>query len=465
MTVEQIAEVRAQYLVDASSSSVPVGYKKTEAGIIPDDWIATTIGDVTAWLSGGTPSRERLDFWQGNIPWISGSTLKTLEISTSDQHLTFEGVNAGSKMAPLNSTLMLVRGSALHSEIRAGLVVERVCFNQDVKALIPKPDVLPKFLTIYILAMESELLKLVSSAGNSAGVLDTELVKKFKFLKPSISEQTAIANALSDVDALIQELEKLIAKKQAIKTATMQQLLTGRTRLPQFAHHPDGRKKGYKPSELGEIPEDWEVLVYGDVFTFLSTSTNSRADLSDSGDYGYIHYGDIHTKWNNKLDLSKSTIPRISSELVNSDFIENGDIIMADASEDYAGIGKSVEVINVHANKVVAGLHTFLLRDKSKVYVDGFRGYLHCIPAVKTTFDRLATGMKVYGISKNNLFVVPIPVPPREEQVSITSMLSEMDLEIQALDQRLNKTRQIKQGMMQELLTGKTRLVKPAEPA
>jgi type I restriction enzyme S subunit len=99
------------------------------------------------------------------------------------------------------------------------------------------------------------------------------------------------------------------------------------------------------------------------------------------------------------------------------------------------------------------------------VYVDGFRGYLHCIPAVKTTFDRLATGMKVYGISKNNLFVVPIPVPPREEQVSITSMLSEMDLEIQALDQRLNKTRQIKQGMMQELLTGKTRLVKPAEPA
>ena len=75
----------------------------------------------------------------------------------------------------------------------------------------------------------------------------------------SSNEQTAIANALSDVDALIQELEKLIAKKQAIKTATMQQLLTGRTRLPQFAHHLDGRKKGYKPSELGEIPEDWDV--------------------------------------------------------------------------------------------------------------------------------------------------------------------------------------------------------------
>src|SRR5690606_17625591 len=94
-------------------------------------------------------------------------------------------------------------------------------------------------------------------------------IANYQIPVPEKSEQTAIANALSDVDALISELEKLIAKKQAIKTATMQQLLTGRTRLPQFALRDDGSPKGTKPSELGEIPEDWEVLKLGHLARFF----------------------------------------------------------------------------------------------------------------------------------------------------------------------------------------------------
>ena len=290
----------------------------------------------------------------------------------------------------------------------------------------------------------------------------TTTFRKLKLPLPGIKEQTAIANALSDVDALISELEKLIAKKQAIKTATMQQLLTGRTRLPQFALHEDGTPKSYKQSELGEIPEDWEVKAYGEIFTFLSTSTNSRADLSNNGDYGYIHYGDIHTKWNNKVNFEIMDLPMISKHLARSAFIEDGDVIMADASEDYNGIGKSIEVFNLGNKKTIAGLHTFLLRDKEGLLSNGYRGYLHSIPVVKSAFDRLATGMKVYGISKNNLSVVLVPVPSKEEQSAIANFLSDIDEEILALEQRLGKTRQIKQGMMQELLTGKTRLVAPA---
>ena len=134
---------------------------------------------------------------------------------------------------------------------------------------------------------------------------------------------------------------------------------------------------------------------------------------------------------------------------------------MADASEDYQGIGKSVEIFNIRNKKIVAGLHTFLLRDKNKILADGFRGYLHAISTVKAAFDRLATGLKVYGISKNNLTKIFLPVPSIEEQTAIAKILADMDSEIQALEKRLVKTRQIKQGMMQELLTGKTRLVQP----
>ncbi|WP_432652945.1 restriction endonuclease subunit S [Providencia rettgeri] len=313
------------------------------------------------------------------------------------------------------------------------------------------------FFSYLVNVLRDQVMQLVT--GSTVYHLYGSDMAKFEFAFPSKEEQTAIANALSDVDALISELEKLIAKKQAIKTATMQQLLTGRTRLPQFALLEDGSKKGTKKSELGEIPEDWEVKTYGEVFTFLSTSTNSRADLSEDGDFGYVHYGDIHTEWNNKLDLNKERLPRISKNIVSSAFVMDGDLIMADASEDYEGIGKTVEVFNVGDKQLVAGLHTFLLRDKEKVLADGFRGYLHSIPAVKSSFDRLATGMKVYGISKNNLSSVCIPVPSLEEQATIATTLSDMDAEIQALEQRLGKIRQIKQGMMQELLTGKTRLV------
>src|ERR1035437_143633 len=163
---------------------VTPGYKQTEVGVIPENWEATTIGGNSKWLSGGTPRRNNAEFWSGTIPWISGSTLKTVEISSSDQFLTADAVSAGSKMAPVDSTLLLVRGSALHSEIRAGLVVAPVAFNQDVKALIPNATLEPKFLTYYILAHSDQMLKLVSSAGNSAGVLDTELVQNFDLLKP-----------------------------------------------------------------------------------------------------------------------------------------------------------------------------------------------------------------------------------------------------------------------------------------
>jgi restriction endonuclease S subunit len=209
----------------------PKGYKSSEFGNIPDDWSLSTIGAHTTWMSGGTPNRNNEEFWNGSIPWISGSTLKSFEISTSNQFLSEEAVTAGSKMAPIGAVLFLVRGSALHNEIRAGMVVAPVAFNQDVKALIPTKGLDSRFLTFFFLAMESELLKLVSSAGNSAGVLDTELIKNFKLFLPLQHEQTAIATILTDMDEEIQTLQKRLAKTRQIKQGMMQELLTGKTRL------------------------------------------------------------------------------------------------------------------------------------------------------------------------------------------------------------------------------------------
>lgn len=190
-----------------------------------------SLATVTSWLSGGTPDRANASFWTGTIPWISATTLRQIEVSDSDQKVSLGAVHSGSKMAPLNSTLLLVRGSALHSEIRASLVTAPVCFNQDVKALVPSPMLVPKFLTYSIHGNASRLLRLVTSAGNTAGVLATPILQSFTIWLPSRSEQEKIVSVLDDVTQEIAKLELRLAKAQAIKQGMMQQLLTGRTRL------------------------------------------------------------------------------------------------------------------------------------------------------------------------------------------------------------------------------------------
>ena len=137
----------------------------------------------------------------------------------------------------------------------------------------------------------------------------------------------------------------------------------------------------------------------------------------------------------------------------------DGDLIMADASEDYEGIGKSVEIVNLNDRKMVAGLHTHLLRGVKEVIAVGFRGYLQYIPAIRNALRSLATGISVYGISKNQVKNIEVALPSVEEQTAIATILSDMDAEITTLEQKRDKTRALKQGMMQELLTGKTRLI------
>lgn len=217
---------------------------------------------------------------------------------------------------------------------------------------------------------------------------------------------------------------------------------------------------GHKQTEIGIIPNNWELKTYGECFDFLSTATYSRAELTDNDEVQYVHYGDIHTRWNFVLDISKSFLPTIPPNKVkNYNLVKDGDVIMADASEDYEGVGKSVEVKNVENKRIIAGLHTFLLRDSNQQIEPGFKAYLHINSLVKKQFDRLATGMKVYGVSKNNLKKVLIPLPKdKSEQTAIATTLSDVDALIENLEKLITKKRNIKQGVMQELLTGEKRL-------
>jgi len=212
-------------------------------------------------------------------------------------------------------------------------------------------------------------------------------------------------------------------------------------------------------TEIGLIPEDWSIISYNDAFIFLPTATYSRADLSEDSEIFYVHYGDIHTKFHSFLDFDKFSLPSISSEKVKGfSLLEEGDLIIADASEDYAGICKSIEVKNLKDKKAISGLHTFLLRSKKGIFEKGFLGYLNHNRLIKVQFDRLATGLKVYGVSKNNLrrVLIPYPKDPKEQE-AIAKALTDADNLIEKLDELITKKKNIKRGAMQELLTGEKR--------
>ncbi len=175
-------------------------------------------------------------------------------------------------------------------------------------------------------------------------------------------------------------------------------------------------KAGYKQTEVGVIPEDWKLISFDDAFDSCSSASYSRSDLTENGDIFYIHYGDIHTKWNYFLDFSKHTVPTIDKlKLKHYSLLKDGDLIIVDASEDYEGICKSVEVTNINKIKAFSGLHTFLFRSKKNTFVDGFKGYISSNKVVRDQYNRLATGLKVYGVSKTNIKRILIPLPPTEK--------------------------------------------------
>ena len=159
------------------------------------------------------------------------------------------------------------------------------------------------------------------------------------------------------------------------------------------------------------------------------------------------------------MDL-REDLPAIDDDQVkNYDLINDGDLIVADASEDYEGVCKSVEVKNNDSKKAISGLHTFLLRGKGDFFVKGFRGYIRYNPLVKASMDRLATGLKVYGVSKSNLKLIQIPRPSLLEQSAITNVLSDADVLIGQLEKLIEKKKKIRQGTTQKILTGVNRLV------
>ena len=296
-------------------------------------------------------------------------------------------------------------------------------------------------------------------------------------LPPTIKEQQRIANALSDVDTLIANLEKLIAKKKNIKQGAMQQLLTGKKRLPGFgldertgSRPTDERRKachfersakreveessGYKMTELGIIPSDWEVKKLKEIGVFSKGAGISR-DESNSGNIPAVRYGEIYTKHN---DYIKEFYSHISQDVAEKSVkMQRGDLLFSASGETKEDIGKTIAFVD-DFDAYAGG--DIIIFTPTETIDSIYMGYLLNFPSIAKQKAMKAQGDAVVHITTDSLKKLIICLPSYQEQTAIANVLSDMDTEISALETKLAKYRTLKTGMMQQLLTGKIRLVK-----
>jgi type I restriction enzyme S subunit len=304
-----------------------------------------------------------------------------------------------------------------------------LAINQDLKALIPNGQVDADFLLQSLTYNGPRILATCQKAGTTVESIEFGWLKAFELPHPSSqAEQRAIAAALADVDGLITALDRLIAKKRAIKQATMQQLLTGKTRLPGFGGE-------WETKRLGEV---LEKVVGG--------GTPSRSNPNFwGGDIPWVTVKDFVTFHPHRTQesITKEGLSKSASNLIPS-----GTLI----TSTRMALGKAVIYeVDVSINQDLKAL--FTRQNVSVQYLYYWFEY-HA-----STLEEMGSGSTVKGLALNDLKSIEFMLADFAEQRAIAAVLSDMDAEIAALAQRRDKTQAIKQGMMQQLLTGRVRLM------
>lgn len=406
------------------------GYRQTEVGVIPDDWEVKALSDFSKPVRGGSPRPAGSPkYFNGTfIPWLTVAALTNIPssqiyVSETDNSLTEEGSNHSRTLE--KETLIIANSGATLGV--AKLLSIKCCANDGIAALLDFDRSVNKIYTVHFINSITKRLREVIATGNGQPNLNTELIGNIKIpLPPTLTEQTDIATAISDADTLISRLEMFIGKKRAIKQGAMQQLLKP--------------KEGWVAKKLGEVG-------------MFSKGQGIKKDESFSGDIPCVRYGEIYTSHNYYVKEFYSFISREVAQ--TSKRLRNGDILFAGSGETKAEIGKAVSFIG--EIEAYAGGDIVILSPTNTNPL--FLGYLLNTPSIVKQKSSRGQGDAVVHISASNLADVVIHLPSFEEQTRIAQILSDMNAEIAGLEQKLSKYKRLKQGMMQELLTGKTRLV------
>jgi restriction endonuclease S subunit/predicted nucleotidyltransferase len=278
---------------------------------LASEWRDTTLGQVTDFLSGGTPSKDALQYWGGTTPWVSAKDMKRFRLDDTEDHVTEDGAANGTKLVPPGTVLLLVRGMTLLNDLPICVVKRPMTFNQDVKALRPKLGVRDEFLPYLLLGHKNRLLGLVDLAGHGTGRLNSDELKALAVVLPPEPEQRAIAHILGTLDDKIELNRRINETLEAIARALFKSWFVDFDPVRAKA---EGRDPGlpqpladlfpdsFEDSELGEIPEGWRVAPLPDVI-----DVNPPRVLRKGIEAPYLDMANMPTRGHSPNDVTRRT--------------------------------------------------------------------------------------------------------------------------------------------------------------
>ncbi len=407
---------------------IPEGYKQTEVGVIPEDWVVETLKEVGFFKKGRGIARDELI--SRGVPCVLYGEIYT------KYHDVEKKLNSRISKITAQKSEFIKKGDVLFAG--SGETLEEIgkCFSYigeteayaggDILIMTPKKHD-PIFLGYILNAPLSVKQKAKMGQGSSVVHIYTSNLKEVTIPVPKAEEQRAIATALTDTDNLLQSLQKLIDKKKKVKQGAMQELLTGKKRLPGFE---------------GE----WEKAKIGEICEIIAGVSKSRY-INSNGKFIIVDMGSVST--DGRLIGSKKTD-------LSNDVLARYDLIMP--KDDIGGgkiIGKTALIDKDHT--YVLGDHVYKLNSSTQDTI--FLHYLINSYHVNKSLKMKVVGSAQLGLAKRSVSEQDILIPQINEQRAIATILSDMDTEIKALEKKYEKLQAVKKGMMQELLTGRVRLI------
>lgn len=212
-------------------SEAPHLYKESSLGWIPKEWDVTQLGAVTAWASGGTPSRAVPSNWTGPIPLLTPKDMKSFEMSDTSEHLSMKAAQMGSRVMPAETVFIVVRGMILAHSFPVVLTNQPMAFNQDIKAVSAGPQLSGRFLAHWFVANAGHFLRKVTEATHGTKKLDMENLVDMPIGVPPLPEQRAIVERQASVDKQGADESSFLLQLSMLKSGLMDDLLTGRVRV------------------------------------------------------------------------------------------------------------------------------------------------------------------------------------------------------------------------------------------
>lgn len=409
-----------------------IGFKLTEVGLIPEDWEVKIFENFSNKIgSGKTPTGGNRVYKKEGRPFVRSQnvgwgTLYLDDIVYIDEaiHSTFPSTEIIEEDVLLNITGASIGRSAVsNTKIIGGNVNQHVCIIR-----VDKTTINSSFINYFLLSnLGQKQINDFQAGGNRQGLNFTQIKSLQIPLPPTKAEQTAIASALNDADTLISQIDKLIAKKKAIKQGAMQELLKP--------------KEGWEVKKLGEICE-------------IDTD-NLNSNTSPDYEFKYISLEDVDCGFlRNITELRFKNAPSRARRK-----LKKGDVLISTVRPNLM----SHLLVNEEVSDWICSTGFSVLRCKRDILYPEYIFFHFFSSGINNQIESIISGSNYPAINSKDVKSLLVPLPNIKEQVQIAQILSDMDAEITVLGQKLEKCQQIKQGMMQVLLTGKVRLVEKKE--